>query len=312
MSDIDTASNYYRVHLFNGVSLAFIDCSPDISRAQRPGQTIVLIHGFPQTSYQYRKVIPTLVDAGYRVIAPDYRGAGESSKPTNGFTKAIMAADIVALLDHLDINAQVHVVGHDIGGIIAYMLASRWPERVASACFCECLLPGTATYSTQLIENPVKYFHFQFHCVANLPEVLIQGREKTYIDFFINQFCYRIGAFSPQHLQRYTTSYSQPGSLRCALNLYRTLEQDSEDIVEWIAQNGRCNVRCMVMSGEFSNHGERLADMARELVDDASLTSAIIGGSGHFVAEENPTEFCKTILTFIRWQASPPLSARSI
>jgi pimeloyl-ACP methyl ester carboxylesterase len=258
-----------------------------------------MLHGFPQTSYQFRKVIPLLSSAGYRVLAPDYRGAGESSKPSNEFTKAIMAADIIALLDHLEIDEPVHVVGHDVGGLIAFVLATRWPERVASACFGECFLPGTEVCQEQLKNDPVNYFHFAFHRVSNLPEALVQGREKLYIDFFINKHCHRIGAFSPAHIERYTHAYSQPGSLRCAFELFRAHEKDVDDTSEWVAQHGKCNLPCMVFSGEYSSYSEYAESMALEVVEKSHLTTATVRDSGHFVAEENPSEFSQIVLKFI-------------
>lgn len=135
-------SRYFSTNLFNGVNLAFVHCDPDRNRHAKPQGTVLLIHGFPETSYVWRSVIPILTEHGYRVLAPDYRGAGESSKPTDGFTKASMALDMVMLLDERDIHEPVHVVGHNIGASIAFTLASRWPERVASLCLAECLLPA--------------------------------------------------------------------------------------------------------------------------------------------------------------------------
>lgn len=132
MVNVDIDSHYFRVNLYNGISLAYIDRTPSSPPDTKVKGTIVLIHGFPQCSYQWRTVIPLLLSAGYRVIAPDYRGAGESSKPNESFTKAMMAADIIMLLDHLGLTEAVHVVGHDIGGIIAFALALRWPERVST------------------------------------------------------------------------------------------------------------------------------------------------------------------------------------
>ena len=300
MESIDPDFNYFRWNLYNGINLACVDCAVETPQDVKSKGTIVLIHGFPETSYQFRNVIPAFANAGYRVLAPDYRGAGESSKPMNGFTKAVMAADIVQLLDHLGIEEPVHIVGHDIGGMIAFVIASRWPDRVLSVCFSECLLPGTNTYSDQRAQKPIDYFHFIFHCVANLPEALIQGRERTYIEYFINKMCYRVGAFTPENIQRYTNCYSQPGALRCALALYRALDKDEEDNIEWIKKNGKCKVPCMVLSGEHSGYREHAARMALEVVERPYLTSSIVKSAGHFLSEENPQGFADIILAFMK------------
>lgn len=82
-------------------------------------------------------------------------------------------------------------------------LSSRWPERVASLCISECLLPGTAAFDNERSEHPVKYFHHTFHCVDNLPECLIAGREKMYVEYFVNKLCYRLGAVPSSVIDRY-------------------------------------------------------------------------------------------------------------
>lgn len=108
---------------------------------------LLLIHGFPETSYQFRHVITPLSERGYRVIAPDYRGAGYSSRTRGleGYRKSVLAADLVSLLDSLSIN-KVHVIGHDIGGMVAHSFASRYPDRTRSVMWGECPQPGTKAY----------------------------------------------------------------------------------------------------------------------------------------------------------------------
>jgi pimeloyl-ACP methyl ester carboxylesterase len=93
-----------------------------------------------------------LADAGYRIIVPDYRGCGQSSHPTssaNAFTKSTMADDLANLIhEHLAIKPKIHIVGHDIGGMIAHAYASRHPELVSSIILGECPLPGTHAYAS--------------------------------------------------------------------------------------------------------------------------------------------------------------------
>lgn len=105
--------------------LAVITCPPP-DGVDAKG-VILLVHGFPQTSYQFRRVITPLADAGYHVIAPDYRGAGSSGKPWVGFTKDVMAKDLHTLVTkHFEIIEKIHLVGHDIGGmIVSHLVSSR-------------------------------------------------------------------------------------------------------------------------------------------------------------------------------------------
>lgn len=96
-----------------GVITDYIYCPPP--EDVRPKGTILLIHGFPQTSYQFRRVITPIAKRGYNVIAPNYRGAVASSKPWNRYTKKEMAKDLHTLVEKLGVKGKIHVVGHDIG-----------------------------------------------------------------------------------------------------------------------------------------------------------------------------------------------------
>ena len=107
----------------------------------------MLVHGYPQTWWSWRHVLGPLAAAGFRVIAPDYRGAGHSSKPPNGYDKRTMAADIAVLLtDVLGVDRPVTMVGNDIGMMVAYALGSEFPHLVERLVLMEAVLPGTAAY----------------------------------------------------------------------------------------------------------------------------------------------------------------------
>jgi len=149
---------------------------------QKDRNVILLIHGFPQTPYQFRKVIHKLAAAtGSLVIAPSYRGAGSSCKPLGGpsdYTKFKMASDFKELLHQLGLgDFPLHVVGHDIGGMITVAYAMQFPCK--SVIWGECPLPGSTAYEENKWTPPL--FHFSFHSTPDLPELLTAGRERQYI-----------------------------------------------------------------------------------------------------------------------------------
>lgn len=294
------STNFSSTVRYNGINLAFLDCAASTDRDVKPRGTVLLVHGFPQTSYQWRMTMPALNAYGYRVIAPDYRGAGESSKPVGGYSKASMAADLILLLDTKDIDEKVHVVGHDMGGTVAYMLASRWPDRVASLCIVESWLPGTETAHEEFCKHPPRYFHHLFHAIDNLPEALIMGREKTYIEYFFNKLCYRIGAFPPSVIQRYASAYAQPGAFRCALDLFRAFDKDAEDIGDWLNQHGKTTMPTLVVHGDNSSYADFITRMTLEVVSERTLRTEVIPDAAHFPAEENPRQFTESLLGFFR------------
>ena len=277
------------------VRLHYIDCPPSVEATS--SGTLLLIHGFPQTSYQFRHVITPLAGAGYRVIAPDYRGAGESSKPASGFTKTRMAEDLRTLMiHHLGVQEKIHLVGHDIGGMVAHAYASRHPDEVASIIWGECPLPGTAIYEAD--KALVAQFHFTFHSVHDLPEALVAGREGIYLKHFFDKLLYNRAAITPLDLDLYTLMYSQPGAIRCAFEVYRAFEMDAEENRAWLREHGKCPVPAAVFSGERSRHAPEAESMAKEVYECVEV--AMVEDSGHYLAEENPEDFVKKVLAFIR------------
>src|SRR5262249_4350583 len=138
-------------------------------------RTIVLLHGFPQTWWEWRKVIPELVEAGFRVVAPDYRGAGPSLRPLSGYDKRTMAADIHTLLrQHLQIELRVIAGGHDIGLMVAYAFAQGWRDEVSHLVVMDAPLPGTHVFD--LSRNHPRVWHFAFHQARDVGEMLVAGR----------------------------------------------------------------------------------------------------------------------------------------
>ena len=279
------------------LQLSYLDQPP------QPGKntlgTILLLHGFPQTAHQFRHIIPHLAKAGYRCIAPDYRGAGRSSKAVSDFRKSTMAADMFALLEALEISEPVHVVGHDIGGMIAYNLASIFPDRVESVCWGECPLPGTRAYEVDRKEHAVDFFHFIFHSVPDLPEALVEGKERIYVSHFLNKITYNFNAFSEADIDFYARAYAQPGAMRCAFGVYRAFEVDAAENRERVAEHGKCGVRSLILTGEHSRHRAEAEEMALEVTEEEKLTVEVIGEACHYLAEENPEGFADAVLRFV-------------
>ncbi|KAI4923116.1 uncharacterized protein J4E92_007869 [Alternaria infectoria] len=276
------------------VRLNYIECAPP--PLTRTEGVILLIHGFPQTSYQFRHVIAPLSEAGYRVIAPDYRGAGQSSKPLTGYQKTQMAEDLRILVqEHFGINEKINVVGHDIGGMIAFAYASRYPADVASVIWGECPLPGTSCYEN--VKGTPDVFHFVFHQVPDLPEFLIAGKEREYLKHFFDKISCNSAAISPTDLEHYALAYSQPGAIRAGLEVYRAFEKDAEENRNWVAEHGKVKVPSLLMNGEKFMLAQAAEGMAKEYHKGAEMVT--IEEAAHYIAEENPEAFVKGVLEFV-------------
>jgi pimeloyl-ACP methyl ester carboxylesterase len=276
------------------IRLNYIECPP-ASESKAKG-VILLIHGFPQTSYQFRHVITPLSDAGYRVIAPDYRGAGQSSKPLTGYQKTQMAEDLRILVQsHFGIKEKIHLVGHDIGGMVAFAYASRYPNDVASVIWGECPLPGSSCYEN--IKGSPDVFHFVFHRVPDLPEFLIAGKEREYLKHFFDKISHNSAAISPADLEHYALAYSQPGAIRAGLQVYRAFEKDAEENRNWVAEHGKVKIPSLLMNGEKFMLAQSAEGMAKEYHEDAEMVT--IEEAAHYIAEENPDAFIRGVLDFV-------------
>jgi pimeloyl-ACP methyl ester carboxylesterase len=171
-------------------------------------RTVVLLHGFPQTWWAWHRVIPTLVDAGFRVVAPDYRGAGQSWRPLGGYDKRTMAEDIHRLMRrHLEIEDSIAVVGHDIGLMVAFAYAEAHRNEVSHLVVMDAPLPGTAVVRS--VGDPrgrSRHLHVRIRRA---------GRDARRVATRIPQLI--VAKFTlPPHTWRHSTTFSECTKL-CAI-----------------------------------------------------------------------------------------------
>jgi pimeloyl-ACP methyl ester carboxylesterase len=258
-------------------------------------RTIVLLHGFPQTWWQWHRVIPALVDAGFRVIAPDYRGAGDSWRPPGGYDKQTMAGDIHRLLrEHLDVDGPAVVAGHDIGLMVAYAYAQRFPDAVSHLVLIDAPLPGTAVFDA-LRADP-RVWHFAFHGARDVAEMLVAGRERQYIQYFIGARIFDPSAITAADLDVYASAYSAPGAMRAGFELYRAFGRDADDNRALLRANGKLTMPVLAVGGAISTTGAVIEEMANEVAED--VTAVRIPRTGHWVPEENPQGLVRALLDF--------------
>jgi pimeloyl-ACP methyl ester carboxylesterase len=263
--------------------------------AGQGSRTIVLLHGYPQTWWQWRHVMPALVDAGFRVVAPDYRGAGHSGRPVGGYDKQTMAKDLHHLLrEHLRIEGPIALVGHDIGLMVAYAYAQAYRDEVSHLAVIDAVLPGTAVFD-RLRADP-RVWHFAFHGARDVPEMLVAGRERQYLQVFYAR-CFDPSAISEADVAIYASSYAAPGAMRAGFELYRAFDQDAEDNRAALKRNGKLTIPALAMGGAISISGPLVAEMLREVAEE--VTEVRVPRAAHWIAEENPQECASAVLEFV-------------
>ncbi|MBS0242396.1 MAG: alpha/beta hydrolase [Proteobacteria bacterium] len=260
------------------------------------GYPVVLLHGWPQTWYEWRHIIPVLAQR-YKVIAPDLRGLGDSSRPLSGYDKRTVANDIYELVTKKLGHAKFHLVGHDWGGPTAYALAASHPEAVSKLAIIDVVIPGDGGDFSQ----GGKRWHHQFHITPDLPEALVQGRERIYLQWFYQTFAYRQGAIDDAALEEFVRTYSQPGALRAGFNFYRAMAEDAKVNAAQLATGFRLQMPVLAIGGGVSYpHGRgRGADVEASMRRVATdVRGLVLPECGHFVPEEAPDEVARLLLEF--------------
>jgi pimeloyl-ACP methyl ester carboxylesterase len=180
-------------------------------RDEGAGTPVLLLHGFPDSSYLWRHQIEALTAAGFRCIAPDLRGRGKSERPDSVKEYAIRrsVADAVAILDHLQIE-RAHVVGHDFGALVAWLLATAHPDRVQKLVAMSVAHPSTFAKRT-LRQRELSWYQLLFQFEGLAEEILQRDDWRLLRDWLRND----------GDTDRYIEELSQPGALTAGLNWYR-------------------------------------------------------------------------------------------
>src|SRR3954469_22735375 len=172
------------------------------------GDAVILLHGYTQTSHMWRPLIPLLAKK-FRVIAPDLPGIGDSQIPADGLDMKSAAISIHALVKSLGIT-KARVVGPDISLMVAYAYAAQFPAETEKLVVMDAFLPGVEGWEP--IYNNPGLWHFRFNGPS--PEKLVAGRERTYFDYYWNEFAADKGHSLPKADRRaYTEAYSRPGRM---------------------------------------------------------------------------------------------------
>jgi haloacetate dehalogenase len=259
------------------------------------GPPVVLLHGFPETSYAWRHQIPEL-SKKYRVIAPDLRGYGETDKPSSGYDKRTMATDLRELMRALNLS-KVALVGHDRGARVATRFAKDHPEAVDRLVVMDNV--PTRIVGRELDAAKAKgYWFFLFHLVPDLPEALIAGREDIWLRYYFSDWCFDPLTIQGEAFDTYVKAYRVPGAIRGAMEDYRANAADvAQDNVD-----ASVKIACPVMSlwgRDFSLVGE-MFDMPRVWAEMASnLVTHAIPECGHLPHEEKPDEINRLLINFL-------------
>ena len=253
------------------------------------GAPLVLLHGWPQTWFAWRHIIPILAQH-YTVIAPDLRGLGDSSKPANGYDKRTIAEDVYQLTLQLGFE-RILLVGHDWGGSTAYAYAAAHREGVQRLAIVESLVRSGDPVRDAALGNDAWFA--TFHSIPSLPETLVGGRERAYLSWFYENFPAVKGAITEADVDEYLRTYSDPRSLHAGFELYRALPTDLKNNA--ISSQHPLRMPVLALGGDKSM-GPKTRQALEVLATD--VRGGVLENCGHFVPEEYPDLLASQILDF--------------
>jgi len=257
------------------------------------GYPLVFLHGWPQSWYEWRKIIPPLAER-FTVIAPDLRGLGDSERPLTGYDKRTLASDVHALVQSLGFN-KIGLTGHDWGGAVAFYFAYDHPEMVERLLILD-MIPGLGRTGDKMdLQVARRFWHVFFHAgMPDLAEKLVSANVEAYLSHFYTSTTYNYSpaVFSKEDIAEYVRVYSSPGALRAGFQYYRAgLQEDLENLSSCTR---KLALPVMAWGGErFLANIVQLWQSVAEKVQGGEVKQC-----GHFVAEEKPEFVIQQALEF--------------
>ncbi|MCC6299530.1 MAG: alpha/beta hydrolase [Anaerolineales bacterium] len=273
----------------NGVRLHVVQAGP------KSGIPVILLHGFPEFWYGWRKQIPALVNAGCRVIVPDQRGYNLSDKPTDKKDYGVftLVDDVLGLIKTLDYE-KVNLVGHDWGGGVAWMFAITYPEKLHKLTILNS--PHPAVYLKSLKRDPDQIrrsWYWLFFQLPRLAERIMSANDFRGLIRALRNSAKK-NTFTDEDLEKYKEAWSQPDALTSMLNWYRAAFQLSPKMPE----DMRVKVRTLMTWGmkDFAL-SHRLARPSIDYCDDRNLI--LFPESTHWVHLDAADEVNHYLIDFL-------------
>ncbi|WP_080057963.1 alpha/beta fold hydrolase [Spirosoma aerolatum] len=254
---------------------------------------VLFLHGFPE-NWQSFDVIMTGLQTDFHVIALDLPGIGQSEKIA-GNDKKTIATYVKGVIDALGLS-EVTLVGHDVGGMIAYAYLHTYPNELAKAVIMNVAVPAIDPWA-RVKQNP-NVWHFRFNTIPDLPETLVMDRQRPFFDYFFNTISAKPDQITEQARNTYAGAYTGYDALRTAFEWYRAFPQDEKDNEATKDQTITTPVLYLRGEHEYGNMDEYLNGFRSGGL--ANIQGQLITGSGHYAPDEAPGDVVRLLKEFLR------------
>jgi pimeloyl-ACP methyl ester carboxylesterase len=248
------------------------------------GDPVVLLHGYPQSWYEWLHVMPALAK-NHTVIVPDLRGFGDSSKPLSGYDGKTTAEDIYQLMTQLGFN-KIFLAAHDVGAQTAFSFTADHPNNVTKLVIMDFPFPGFLP--PEFGQN--RPWWFTFYQTHDIPEALIQGKEREYISWFMKGLAYNPSAITEADIDVWTSHAVAPGGLRGAFEHFRAFPIDAEQNKE--TAKAKITTPVLALGGDIypALGGDLPGNFAYSSLQSlaSNVTGITVPLSGHWIPEEQP------------------------
>ncbi|WP_420244186.1 alpha/beta fold hydrolase [Roseiterribacter gracilis] len=253
------------------------------------GPAVVLLHGYGETGDMWAPLAADLA-RDHRVIVPDLRGMGLSSRPAGGYDKKTQGVDIAGMLDVLKVE-KTDLITHDIGNMVGYAFAAQYPQRVTKFVLMDAPVPGVGPWE-EILKNPLLW-HFRFG--GPDMERLVAGRERIYLDRFWNEFSADPKKFSEASRVHYAKLYAQKGAMHAGFAQFAAFDQDAIDNKVFL-EKGKLTMPVLAIGGAKS-FGSTMATVMKFAA--TNVEEGVIPDSGHWLMEEQPAATVRMVRSFL-------------
>jgi haloacetate dehalogenase len=271
----------------NGIRMHYV--------AAGDGPLLMLLHGWPETWYCYRKLIPPLAER-FTVVAPDLRGYGLTDKPVSGYDKVTMASDVRALAQYLGFDV-LTLIGHDRGARVGHRYGLDHPGEVQKLVVLD-IIPTHAMWERIDVRLARGFWHWLFHMQPDIPEALVGDRVETYLRYFFERWTSNRPPVE-EAISEYVRAFSRPGALRAGFDDYRASFPEDFEADQASADAGhKLEMPVLALWGATGLVGTLPAlEIWRDYAND--IQGEAVADCGHFLPEERPQEVLERLLAFL-------------